>query len=143
MRIRSFEEALYALYTIEFSVAIYGQGLRELGNWFHRVSNELESRPNPGHANQASHFTIRMMRQIKNMKMEILLIPCIIFRLKLLGSSGFGLRNVMYPIIFFQTSMLDQLLGRSYVFLFRDSSLSPSLLTTIHRPLVNLSRSPR
>ncbi len=66
------------------------------------------------------------------MKMEILLIPCIIFRLKLLGSSGPGLRNVMYPIIFFQTSMLDQLSSRRYVFFDEESCYSPPRTYIFH-----------
>lgn len=50
---------------------------------------------------------LTMMKTIaaRNIRIEILLIPCIILRLKEDGASGPGFLKVIYPIIFFKTSM--------------------------------------
>jgi hypothetical protein len=66
-----------------------------------------------GHVNHLTTISTMANRKTSS---EILLIPCMILRFSLVGSPGPGLRNVMYPTIFFQTSMLDQLSHRNYVF---------------------------
>lgn len=51
---------------------------------------------------------IMTTRATKNIKMDILLMPCIILRLKECGSLGSRFLKVIYPIIFFKTSIYEQ-----------------------------------